>query len=137
MPKMFVSSERWKEFCAEKNIIYDSPTIEQFLNFFTELFNQAVSHSVLISAKIAVAHVLRMKYQHIPQYPSVIKYFKGSFNLRSPLPKLSFVWDVQIILMMIMVIITSTTFLSHKLVIISCPFLISPDPCHQVLDTKH
>ena len=37
-----------------------------------------------------------MKYQHIPQHPSVIKFFKGSFNLRLPLPKLSFVWDVQI-----------------------------------------
>ena len=40
--------------------------------------------------------MLRMKYQHIPQHPSVIKLFKGSFNLRPPLPKLSFVWDVQI-----------------------------------------
>ena len=52
----------WKEYCAEKNILYDSPTVEQFLNFFTELFNQGVSHSVLISAKSAVAHVPRMKY---------------------------------------------------------------------------
>ena len=56
--------KRWKEFCAEKNIIYDSPTFEQFLNLnsFTELFNQGVSHSALISAKRPVAHVLRMKY---------------------------------------------------------------------------
>ena len=37
-----------------------------------------------------------MKYQQIPQHPSVLKYFKASFNLRPPLPKLSFVWDVQI-----------------------------------------
>ena len=37
-----------------------------------------------------------MKYQHISQHPSVIKNFKGSFNLRPPLPKISFVWDVQI-----------------------------------------
>ena len=29
-----------KEYCEEKNKIYDSPTVEQFLNFFTELFNQ-------------------------------------------------------------------------------------------------
>ena len=87
---------RWKEYCAEKNILYDSPTVEQFLNFFTEFFNQEVSHSVLISAKSAVKHVLRMKYQHIPQHPSVIKFFKGSFNLRPPLSKLSFIWDVQI-----------------------------------------
>ena len=88
--------KRWKEYCTEKNIVYDSPTVEQFLSFFTELFNQGVSHSVLISAKSAVAHVLKMKYQHISQHPSVIKHFKGSFNLRPPLPKISFVWDVQI-----------------------------------------
>ena len=43
----------WKEYCAEKSIIYVSPTVEQFLNFFTELFNHGVSHSVLISAKIS------------------------------------------------------------------------------------
>ena len=88
--------ERWKEYCAEKNIVYESPTIEQFLSFFTELSNQGGSHSVLIYAKSAVAHVLKMRYQHISQHPLVIKYFKGSFNLRPPLPKISFVWDVQI-----------------------------------------
>ena len=87
----------WKEYCAEKNKLYDSPTVEQLLNFFTGLFNQRVSHSFLISAKSAAAHVLRMKYQDIPQHLSVIKFFKNLFNLRTPLPKVSFVWDVQII----------------------------------------
>ena len=80
--KYLYYQERWKEYCAKKNIVYDSPTVEQFLSFFTELFNQGVSHSALISAKIAVAHVLKMKYQHTSQHPSVIKHFKGSFNLR-------------------------------------------------------
>ena len=88
--------KRWKEYYGEKNIIYDTPTVEQFLNFLIELFNQGVSHSVLISAKSTVAHVLTMKYQHIAQQTSVIKYFKGPCNLRPPLPELSFVWDVKI-----------------------------------------
>ena len=89
--KYLYYQKRWKEYFTENNIVYDSPTVEQFLSFFTELFNQGVSHSVLISAKSAVAHVLKMKYQHISQHPSVIKYFKGPFNLRPPLPKISFV----------------------------------------------
>ena len=63
---------RWKKYCAEKNIIYDSPTVEQFLIFFTELFNQGVPHSVIIPAKSAVAYTLRTKYQRIPRHPSVI-----------------------------------------------------------------
>ena len=73
---------RWKENLAEKNIILGIATVEQFLNFLTELFNQGLSHSVLVSRKSAVTHVLRMKYQNIHQHLSVIKYFKGSFSSR-------------------------------------------------------
>ena len=82
---------------VQRTTIYDSPTVEQFLNFFTELFNQVESHSVPVFSKNVAAHVFRMKYQHISQYPSVIKYFKLTFNLRPSLPKLSFLWDVQIV----------------------------------------
>ena len=90
MPKIFVLSETLERIlCSEK--VYHGPTFKQFLSFFTELFNQGVSHSVLIPAKSAIAHVLKMKYQHISQHASVIKYFKGPFNLRPPLPKISFV----------------------------------------------
>ena len=32
-----------EKYCAENNIIYDSPTVEQFQNFFNKLFNQGVS----------------------------------------------------------------------------------------------
>ena len=40
--KYLYYQNRWK-YCAEKNIVYDSPTFEQFLSFFTKLFNQGVS----------------------------------------------------------------------------------------------
>ena len=79
---------RWKEYCAENNITYDSPAVLQF----TELFKQGLSDNALFSAKDALAHILRMTYQHIPKNPSVIKYFKEIFNLRPSLPKLSFDW---------------------------------------------
>ena len=49
--KYLTYQKRWKVYCAEKNKIYDSPTAEQFSNLFIELFNQIVSHSVLISTK--------------------------------------------------------------------------------------
>ena len=41
--KYLYYQERWKEHCAEKKIVSDSHTVEQFLKFFTELFNQVVS----------------------------------------------------------------------------------------------
>ena len=67
--KYLYYQERWKEHFTEKSIVCDGPTVEQFLSFFTKLFNQGVSHSVLLSAKSAVAHVLKMKYQYISQHP--------------------------------------------------------------------
>ena len=79
----------WIEHCAEKNLIYDSPAVERFKNIFTYLFDQGESNSALVFAK-------RIKYQHNPQHPSVMKYFKGTFNLTLPSPKFCFVWDVQI-----------------------------------------
>ena len=38
--KCLYYQERWKKYCPEKDIIYDSPTIEHFLSCFTELFNK-------------------------------------------------------------------------------------------------
>ena len=97
MPKIFALSGTMERILCREKHKYDSSTVAHFLNFFTELFNQGVFHNVLISAKSPVVYVLRMKYSHFPQHRSVIKYFKGSFNLRTPLPTLYFVWDVQII----------------------------------------
>ena len=97
MPKIYlVYQKRWKEYWVEIDIVYESPTVEQLLNLFTKLFNRGVSHSVLVSAKGAVAHVVNMKYKHIHHNPSVKKCFKRTFKLRLHLPKMSFAWDIQI-----------------------------------------
>ena len=64
-------------------------------NFSTELFNERVSNIVLVSAKRTVEPVLGMKYQHSAQHPSVIKYFKETFNLRPPFLKLLSFRDVE------------------------------------------
>ena len=88
----------WKEYFADNKIIYDSPTVEQFLNFSTKRLKQGVPHSVLVPAKSAVTHALRMKNEHIHQLASVLKYSRRTFKLRLSLQKLSFVWDVKLCL---------------------------------------
>ena len=62
MLEISVLSGTWERILSRENIIYDSCTVEQFLNFFIELFNQGVSHSALVFAKLVVAHVLRIKH---------------------------------------------------------------------------
>ena len=90
--KNYVLSDRLERLlCREKHNLWQSYSWAIF-----KLFRWTLQpRSVLVSAKSAVIHVLRMKYQYIPQHPSVIKYFKRSFNLRPLLRKLSFVWNVQ------------------------------------------
>ena len=92
MPKILFLLDKLEIILCRENIVYDSPTVEQF---HWTIQPRSISQCSDL-CKRAVAHVLRMKYQHIPQHLSVIKYFKRWFNLRAPLPKLSFVWDVQI-----------------------------------------
>ena len=95
--KYLVYQNKWNKYCSQYNIRCEHPTVNEFLSFFTALFNEEASYSVLMSAKSAVLHMLDIKCQHISQHRSVKKFFKGVFNLRPPLPKISFVWDVQII----------------------------------------
>ena len=76
----------WKEYCEENNTIYDSPTVEQFLNFLKKLFNP-----VLWSLQKVQWYML---YQHIPRHLSITKYFKGTFTLKHHYQ--TFIWDVQI-----------------------------------------
>ena len=60
---MFVLSKTLEKLLCAKKIIYDCPRVEQFLNFSTELFNQGVSYSVLVSA---AAHVTGNEIQTNP-----------------------------------------------------------------------
>ena len=78
--KYLFCQTRWNEFFADnKSYSWANSKL-----FFTAIFNGGVSHRVPVSEKRTVTHVLGMKYQHIPQHPSVIKYFKEAFNLRPP-----------------------------------------------------
>ena len=67
------------------------------MNFFTYVYNEGVSCSVEIPAKSAIAHVLNVERKYISQHPSVSNYAKDIYNLRLPLPKVPFVWDVEIL----------------------------------------
>lgn len=72
----------WKEYCEENNTIYDSPTVEQFLNFLKKLFNQVVSPSVMVTAKSAVVHALST----YPSTPINNKIFQRDIYFETPLP---------------------------------------------------
>ena len=68
------------------------------LDLLSGMFDKGHAYSTINSAKCAIATIV-----HIPPYNSlnkhtlINKYTTGVFNLRPPKPKLSFVWDVDIL----------------------------------------
>ena len=68
------------------------------LDFLSAMFEKGHAYSATNSAKCAIATTI-----HIPpdeslnKHPLINKYMTGIFNLRPPKPKLSFVWDVDIL----------------------------------------
>ena len=62
------------------------------------MFDKGHAYSTINSTKCAIATIV-----HIPSYNSlnkhllINKYMTGVFNLRPPKPKLSFVWDINIL----------------------------------------
>lgn len=69
------------------------------LSFLTELFNQGLSYSALNSARSAVAAVVLCENeQSIGANPRIVRFLKGVFELRTPLPRYQQMWDVSVVL---------------------------------------
>ena len=74
------------------------PKISELLGFFTHLYDSGTSYSVLNSSKSALSHTVFLPpHASILEYPQIIKYFKGVYNLRPPTQEITFVRDVKIL----------------------------------------
>jgi len=84
--------------CIESNVHYNNASIDFILDYFSKLYNEGKSFSVVNNAKLAISHYLRFPpYRYLSEHPKVNKYFIGLHNLRPPIPKMTFVWDVSIV----------------------------------------
>lgn len=73
-------------------------TIEQVLNFLSNLYDKSVSHSAIVSERRALP--IRMTLascELLNGYPPLMYFITRVYNLKSPAPNLSFKWDVSII----------------------------------------
>lgn len=62
------------------------------------MFDKGCAYSTINSAKCAIATIVFIPpYTSINKHPLVKKYMSGIYNLNPPKPKLSFVWDVDIL----------------------------------------
>ena len=68
------------------------------LDFLSAMFEKGHAYSTINSAKCAIATIIHISpYESLNKHPLINKYLTGIFNLRPPMPKLSFVWDVDIL----------------------------------------
>lgn len=69
------------------------------VNFLTSLFNSGNGYSSLNSARSALSTFLINEYGlTIGNSPFVKRFMKGVFELKPPLPRYKFIWDVSIVL---------------------------------------
>ena len=69
------------------------------LNFLQYLFNLTVSYSSMNTAKSALSFILsRNDCGSFGQHFLVKKFVRGVYNLQTPAPKYSYIWDISVVL---------------------------------------
>ena len=75
-----------------------TPTITNVLDFWSNLYDQDLSHSAINWADSAFSHIILIPlYTKLSDHPVMPQYGKGVFILRPSKPKLQFVWDVTVV----------------------------------------
>ena len=86
-------------FCAERGFDPLCVPIDTVLHFLTTLFNQGLGHSAINTARSALSAVLQpMGGKTVGSHPKIVRFMKGVFELRTPLPRHNNFWDVSILL---------------------------------------
>ena len=94
---------RWTQFCHEREVNPMLPSVNDALEFLHTLYEQDLSYSTLNTAKSALNCYLLTASPHnssftVPNHPYINRYMKGVFNCRTPTPRYSERWDVNVVL---------------------------------------
>ena len=69
------------------------------LEFLTELYQSGLGYSAINTARSAISSVLTVnEAKSIGSHPTICRFLKGVFELRTPLPRYSGLWDVNVLL---------------------------------------
>ena len=72
--------------------------VTQVLDFLSAMFEKGHTYSTISSAKCAIVTIIHIPpYESLNKHPLINKYMTGKFSLRPLKPKISFVWDVDIL----------------------------------------
>ena len=97
--KPFIS--KWEQYCSTRQIDPFYATIEQGINFLTELYQTGMGYSALNTARSALSTMIFVhskEHSSFGQHPLVCRFIKGTFESRPSLPRYQDTWDVTVVL---------------------------------------
>lgn len=75
------------------------PSVNMVIEFLTHLFHEGLGYSALNTARSALSQFIVWKgHCTIGSHPWVIRFLKGVYNLRPPVPRYNETWDVAVLL---------------------------------------
>ena len=90
---------KWKLYCSEGKVNPFLPTVEEGINFLGGLYDQGIGYSGLNTARSAMSSIIILPNSvSFGNHPSVCRFMKGVYEMRSVLPKYQEIWDVSIVL---------------------------------------
>lgn len=91
--------QKWSNFCAQRKINHNQPTVEQALEFFTRLYTQGLSYSAINTARSALSsYIILDDGTSLVHHRLVSCLLKGIFQSKPPSPRHSETWDLSIVL---------------------------------------
>ncbi|XP_052228467.1 uncharacterized protein LOC127842790 [Dreissena polymorpha] len=94
-----VNIKRWLQYCSGREINPVSVSINDVIEFLTTEYNKGLGYYSLNTARSSLTSlgIIIDNYQ-AELHPIVVKFIKGVFNLRPPVPKYCCTWDVDKVL---------------------------------------
>ena len=90
---------RWSEFCDRWRVNSFTPGISHVVNFLSETFHRNVGYEAVNTARSALSSLgIVVAGCRVGTHPLVVRFMKGVFNLRPPLPRYTETWDTQPVL---------------------------------------
>ena len=91
---------RWIKYCREKELNYISNSVENVLEFLSDLFhNGQLKYSAINTARSALSAFLTLENcpYTVGTHPLIGRFMKGIFQLNPPQARYSEIWDVQVV----------------------------------------
>ncbi|XP_035659716.1 uncharacterized protein LOC118404611 isoform X2 [Branchiostoma floridae] len=93
------SWRRWSRWCGGKSLDPISAPLNKVLDFLYRLFDKGLQYRTINVYRSAISSThLNVEGRPIGAHPLVSRFMKGVFELRPPVPKHVFIWDVSVVL---------------------------------------